>query len=195
MSFQILIDIVLYLEMSVNIADIGPTMAACYTGPTVRKNFVHVWTIADFKNKMEKSKTGKRILSDGFYIGDTEWHLWLYPAGRREEDKGWVSVFIDQKSNKTVTATFDFFTGKLSTGEFIKTCGTSSEKQWVENSGENGWGRNQFVSHEDINNLPLLRDGSFEMISRITVNGANAKTDLDVATEEIYRKEILHGIM
>jgi speckle-type POZ protein len=51
------------------------------------------------------------------------------------------------------------------------------------------WGNGKFVSHEDLNNLPILKDGSFEIISRITVKGANAKTDEEVAKEEIIKKE------
>merc|ERR550519_2600567 len=57
--------------------------------------------------------------------------------------------------------------------------------------GHRGWGLAKFVSHENINDLPILKDGSFELISRITVKGANPKTAVEVATEEITKKEIL----
>ena len=118
--------------MSNTVSDVGPIIASCYTGPNnVTENYVHVWTISDFKNKMEKFKTGERIWCDSFHIVDTEWKLSLDPAGNGQEDRGWVSVYLFQESKKTVTASFDFFTGKLSTGEFIKTM-KGSECQWVE---------------------------------------------------------------
>ena len=76
--------------MSSNIADVGPLMAMFYTGPrNVSKDFVHVWTIADFENKMKKSGGG--IETDIFHIGDTQLRLVLLPNGT-EQYKGLVKV-------------------------------------------------------------------------------------------------------
>ena len=85
-----------------NFSDVGPTMAFCYTGRNnVSENFVHVWTIADFKKKMEIYRPGESIDSDNFHIGDTEWHFRLYPSGLLEGSKG-VTLCLNQVSEKTV---------------------------------------------------------------------------------------------
>merc|ERR1719402_1743996 len=65
-----------------------------------------------------------------------------------------------------------------------------SESQGIELEDGTGFGPTKFVSHEDIKNLPILKDGCFELIARITVNRANAKTDIEVATEKVKEEEI-----
>ena len=73
--------------MSFAIADVGPPTAHCYTGPDDPENFVHVWTIADFENKMKNSGY-VAVVSDNFHIGDTQWRLMLFPNGVDERNKG-----------------------------------------------------------------------------------------------------------
>ena len=166
--------------MSGTIADVGPPTAHCYTGPDDPENFVHVWTIAEFRNKMEKYKLGEEIMSDYFLIGDTKWYLELYPAGCDDDDEGWVGAYLHQESQKTVEVAFRFFTGKAKTGEFAVAEKIANVK-WVEGlvDGEgideafSGWGSPNFVSHEDIVNLEMLSiNGSLELVTRIKFKGA-----------------------
>ena len=150
--------------MASAVGQIGQYMAYCYTGPnTVPDNFVHVWSIEDFRSKMTSYRPGERIRSDSFHIGDTEWRLHLYPAGN-EGYAGWVSVYLHQESEKTVTASYELLTSK-SSGGYVKWC-TAPERQWVEGKlGENectGWGTGNFLSHQEIRNsrangnMPLI---------------------------------------
>ena len=84
----------------INFSDVGPTMAFFHTGPyNVPENFVHVWTIADFKKKMEMYRPGEYFESDNFHIGDTEWHFRLYPMGEEEVAKG-VTMPLHQVSSE-----------------------------------------------------------------------------------------------
>ena len=62
-------------------ADVGPPMASCYTGPEVTEGFVFSWIIADFRDKMRNFKTGKKLESSIFHIGETKWRMELYPSG------------------------------------------------------------------------------------------------------------------
>ena len=179
----------------------SPPTAHCYTGPDDPENFVHVWTIADFRNKMEKYKLGEVITSDEFLIGDTKWYLELYPAGYEDDeydDEGspWVGVYLHQESQKTVEATFWFFTGKTKTGDGgFNVWEEFSKIKWAEGfvDGEDEatcCGTAFFVSHETIGNLDMLSpNGSFELITKIKVKGAIARTGDEIITEELTKRE------
>ena len=57
-------------------------------------------------------------------------------------------------------------------GEFVVK--KHSEKEWVDGkfvgSEHNGVGYGKFVSHIDIENLAILKSGSLELLTRMTVN-------------------------
>ena len=150
-------------------------MAVCYTGPrNISENFGHVWSVADFENKMKNSKTGDLIQSDIFHIGDTKWQLVIFPNGIEGHEKI-ILVALIQMSKKTVTVSWDLFTGKKSTGQFVKMARGSRAKMERE-----VW-EAVVVSHEEINTLPILKDGIFELISNIAVKGPAAETSVELS--------------
>ena len=105
---------------------VSPPNVSCITGqgkdsfvhfPT--ENFIHQWTVTDFRKKMGEFKWGEKIKSDTFQIEDTKWYLWMYPAGKATKDVGWVSVYLHQKSKKSVTVECDIVAGITEEGEFV----------------------------------------------------------------------------
>ena len=171
--------------MSIKIADVGPVVATCYTGQNkVLENFVYVWTIADFKNKMKRCKLGELIKSDVFHIGDTKWYIGLYPAGYHENSKGFVVVCLWQESKKDITVIYEFFTGKKKNGEFIIVSDQVTKKF---EEGHRSVRPIILCSHQKINMISqILRDGSLELISRISVKGAVATI---TTSDEVNKKE------
>ena len=174
---------------SIKVADVGPTTVSCYTTDLDEnesfvyntEEFVHRWTITGFKEKMKKFE---HILSERFQIGNTIWSIVLWPAGVPGK-KGWVAVKLCQLSEKSVKVKFDFLTGISESMEFIKAC--HFEEEWadgyVKGLGELSRFGENFVSHEEINNMPILKDGCLQLITRITISG-------DVMNDPILKEQV-----
>uniref|UniRef100_A0A0K0F3J7 Speckle-type POZ protein-like (inferred by orthology to a human protein) n=1 Tax=Strongyloides venezuelensis TaxID=75913 RepID=A0A0K0F3J7_STRVS len=66
-----------------------------YTNQTDINNFKYKYTIENFSLRPEK--TGEKIISPTFIIGDkerSEWCLLVYPNGDEEDSKGFISVYL-----------------------------------------------------------------------------------------------------
>ena len=66
--------------------------------------------IKDFVRVMEASKPGKVYRSGPFMAGDTLLELLVHPNGYSEDYRGWVSVFLCNRSDKKIYAKVQFKT-------------------------------------------------------------------------------------
>ena len=83
-----------------------------------------------------------------------------------------------------MTVVCDFFTGKQSTGEFAK----KARAEYIEMGTYQCWG-NSLVSHEEIKALPILKNGTFELVSKITVKGPGTETCIEREIKEMVKEE------
>ena len=89
-----------------------------------------------------------------------------------------------EKEPKPVSVVCDFFTGKQSTGEFAK----KARAEDIKLETYQCWGT-PLVSHEEIKALPILKNGTFELVSKITVKGPGAETCVGREMEEMVTEE------
>ena len=71
--------------------------------------------------KRTRKKTGEFIKSDTFSIMASKFNIAVYPSGGRDEDSGFVSVFLFSASDHTVTVDYTFTVGsKVQRGKSIE---------------------------------------------------------------------------
>jgi len=100
--------------------------------------------IKDFIDVMESSKPGKCYETDEFMVKETLMCLLVYPNGYSEEYRGWVGVYVKNRSQAEVI-------DKLK-GQFITDVKTSQidSKEETFPAGQ-AWGFDRYLSHEDAN--------------------------------------------
>ena len=107
------------------------TVYAMAPGVTATADLV----IKDFLDVMKISKPGKCYASDTFMVGDTPMVIEVYPNGHVDERKGFVSVFLDNKSDAKITVKYQFITE-------AKTWNSEREMK-----AKRCWGLPNFLSH------------------------------------------------
>ena len=58
--------------------------------------------IKDFQKKMRCAKVGEYLRTKTMRVNGVELYFRVYPNGERQEDKGWVSVFISNASQEKI---------------------------------------------------------------------------------------------
>ena len=66
--------------------------------------------IKDFPKVMLACKPGKGYASEVFMVGDTPMSIIVYPNGDNDDRKGKVSIFLENKSDASLTVKFKFTT-------------------------------------------------------------------------------------
>ena len=133
-----------------------------------RENGMKYWIdIRDFDKKMNW-RCGKEIYSRQFKIGESVFRINIYPNGNSSENKGHVSVYLQNESSWKVKCSVTFTVkrhAKTTAGYIGK---------------DRGLGLSKFVSHEEMDEVeePLLNeDGGFTL-----------EVDVDLLEEEVRRK-------
>ena len=133
-----------------------------------RENGMKYWIdIRDFDKKMNW-RCGKEIYSRQFKIGESVFRIKIYPNGNSSENKGHVSVYLQNESSWKVKCSVTFTVKR-----HAKTTAGYIEK-------DRGWGLCKFISHEEMDEVeePLLNeDGGFTL-----------EVDVDLLEEEVRRK-------
>ena len=71
--------------------------------------FKFVWKVSDFNDRPEKNK--EFLKSEEFTIkgpGDkvSKWHVELYPKGKHENDKDYISVYLHNNMDENIDAKY-----------------------------------------------------------------------------------------
>jgi speckle-type POZ protein len=109
---------------------------------------------------------GRCIRSAPFSAGGHNWCIHYYPDGNTEDDKDYVSVFLELMSKNTEARSLLEFrlvnqTTGISTSVF--TC------QAVHNATITTWGRKKFMKKDDLETLGYLKDECLEIECDLTV--------------------------
>ena len=134
----------------------------------------HIWTIANFSRKM-KMTNGEKLYSSAFAIMnkdtgiEADWYLTMNPNGSREEDAGFVSLFLHPKGNKDLPK-------KMSFAAIIPCDPSEQPIEWnIEHTFENtsGWGTAKFVSHKKLKDeeFKLLPNDTLTIVCQMIVRG------------------------
>ena len=117
--------------------------------------------IKHFLEVMERSEVGKGYPSDSFMVGDTEMQIVLYPNGKTEDCKGFVSVFLCNNSDKDATAKCQFVT---------------DAKTWTFKDkvpAKKGWVYNKLLTHSKCTEVYMDKD--FVLTANVEVEGEDLK--------------------
>ena len=142
----------------------------------------YTWVIEKFKWRPEK--VGDVISSGNFSVNGpgsqvTEWCLEMYPMGRRDEKKGFVSVYHKSQNIIPVRASFTLYvvTGHNRKECIFRECEEVCDFQPLDCDNGNRWGNTEFI-HEEMFKEPdfLNGDGDLKVVVDLTVYGPE-KTD------------------
>uniref|UniRef100_A0A0N5B6T1 BTB domain-containing protein n=1 Tax=Strongyloides papillosus TaxID=174720 RepID=A0A0N5B6T1_STREA len=160
-----------------------------YTNQTDVNNFKYIYTIENFSLCSEK--TGEKIISPTFVIGSkdrSEWCLSIYPNGRGEKSKEYVSVFLTLLKPEKAKTKYRF--SILNDKEEEKNVKFDTEsKDFVKNEG---WGYPEFVKRDFLLNKSnglLINDKltiicEAEIIDLKTENCDNPETSINISVPQ-----------
>ena len=66
--------------------------------------------IKDFLDVMSAYQPGKSVESDPFMVGDTSMTIRVYPNGNIDENRGHVSIYLNNNSNRDINVKCEFIT-------------------------------------------------------------------------------------
>ena len=142
----------------------------------------YTWVIEQFKWRPEK--VGDVISSGTFSVNGpgsqvTEWCLEMYPMGRREDKKGFVSVYLKSQNDVPVRASFTLYvvTGRNQKKCIFRECEEVCDFQPAGSDNGTRWGNTEFI-HGEMFAVPdfLNGDGDLKVVVDLTVYGPE-KTD------------------
>ena len=138
-------------------------------------------TIKDFVEVMKSSEPGKNYSTDLFIVKETPMVLGVYPNGYKEEDRGWVSVFVRNRSQAEVKIKEQFITD-------VKT-----DDMW-EGSIPAGKmsGVLSFLSHEEV--TEHYKEKDFVVKVKVEMEGDVVKIvgeDVEVKKRKAIAREVL----
>jgi hypothetical protein len=155
--------------------------AWCCSGAPRDANFTYNWSIENFKSVMHTYKCGELIYSSNFEIkvGGKEavWKLRCDPNGTREEDTGYVCLYLCpvNKEAKNATVELDFALVKKD-GSRVSVVNIK-KKDFKEVT--NGWGPSRFISHTMLKSDDSLLPGNcFGICCNILVYGCGSKMEV-----------------
>ena len=97
------------------------------------------FSISNFPDAKKSKKTGEKIESKIFSIMASRFTIGVYPSGGRDEDRGFVSVFLYNVSDHTVKVDFTLTVGSMVLS--VKSSETESKK---------GEGSYQFIETSEV---------------------------------------------
>ena len=124
-----------------------------------------------------KMESGKMIKSDMFTIPimdmPTEWRMWIYPNGHKDDCKGYVTTFVEKTTaTESVIETNLVFTLVDKHGSKVNNT-SKSAKHIFEKKDNLGRGYGKFKSHEELLNLAnVLPDDTITIMCEITIKEA-----------------------
>lgn len=98
--------------------------------------------IFDFGHKMNTWRVGREVRPMPFQVGEAEFSIDIYPNGITKEERGNISVYLNNKNSWDVKVDIEFSFGTKSS-EFV-------DKEIEANTS---WGWPAFCDHEDARNL------------------------------------------
>jgi len=124
-----------------------------FTDDELAIKYDHLWSIANFDTKMTM-ETGQILKSGSFSVNfkgeSTEWSLEMYPNGERDNDKGYVSLFLTIANHNVILEPVEveaFF--YIVNQQGVKN-NSFKFKKLYRNRGD-GYGSKQYIKHSDIN--------------------------------------------
>ena len=147
----------------------------CYTEAEEDVVYDYAWTIEKFSRAAAKYKTGKTMYSDQFSVvvhgRPTKWRLKMYPNGRKEVDKGYVTLFLkdsgrDQPANLRANVRFSV----VDSGGNMTNVKTIDKEYKVLN---HTFGYSKFIKHQVLFERGLLPDDKLTLMCKLTVQGGS----------------------
>ena len=97
-----------------------------------------VFSINNFERAKHIKKVGQLLKSDSFIIGVSKFNLQIYPSGETEEDQGFVSVYLNNASEHSVT------------GKYTMIIGNKVSQQSFELESDEVFGSAKFVKASEV---------------------------------------------
>ena len=167
-----------------------PSWCRITTGDTAEGTFR--FTIDNFKNRPEKPR--ESVSSTGFKMngpGDlkTKWRLDIYPKGRNEVLKDYISLSLINKGQVTVKAEYKL---NIIDGAGMERVTWKSQAKEFDSSthpGKFGWTKPKWLKRDELYACPdLLPDGNLTLQCKITVFGPEkvlSGSDLVTGNDEL----------
>jgi len=119
--------------------------------PTTMK-YDHAWSITNFHRKMSM-EPGQMLKSGTFSVSfkgkPTDWYLEIYPNGKSEVDRGYVSLFL-RKANASEPVEVEAFFYTVTQEGVRKSNRNLGRFQFLYKNMMQGFGYAQFVNHASI---------------------------------------------
>lgn len=147
----------------------------CYTEAEEDIVYDYAWTIERFSRAASNYKPGKTMYSDQFMVTvndkQTRWRLKMYPNGRKEVDKGYVTLFLkdsgrEQPANLRASVKFSV----VDVGGNKTNTKTIDKEYKVLN---HAFGYSKFIKHQalQIPERGLLPDDKLTLLCSISIQG------------------------
>ena len=120
------------------------------------------FVIGGFDKDMEKKKTGEGYISDEFLVTGFPISIAVFPAGRIEDQKGFVSMYLQNRGNKDIAVMFEWQVGTFKGPKVEDVLKVRTFK-----------GKGKFMTHAECKKQ--LKDGVFEVKVNIEVEGVKVK--------------------
>jgi speckle-type POZ protein len=157
----------------------------------------HVLRIHRFTQVREKVANGAAIQSGTFGVGGHDWRVKCYPNGNAEEDRGCISLYLQNASHAK--------TGDAMAGYKLSILDKSWKPSRTRSTDEHhfmgrGWGWDKFMKLEELDKEKHLQDDCLSVLCDVTVDtGLRTEdyTDEVAAAEELTKAPPpfpVHGI-
>ena len=110
-----------------------------------KENAIKYWIDIDKFSKKKNWRSGKEIYSQNFKISESVFAISIYPNGETVDEKGYVSVFLRNKSDHRVKCSAKFILNDHEVGLDVQYYGSDDTR-----------GIGTFVSHYTIEDDNLL---------------------------------------
>jgi len=162
----------------------------------ISNNRIKYWMdILNMKKILNTSRVGREIYSKVFKIGKSEFQIKLYPNGDLEEDKGYFSVYLFNRTNWRVKVSFktcvidddddddeddsdgsNYHDKTKNEIEFVCRFGTA-------NSNSNAYGTRRFLSHQTCREL-ISKKGSLKLLFNLEILEEEVTFSRDLTLEQ-----------
>jgi len=172
----------------------------CKTDILESDKYTFVWRISKFSLRTEKN--GEVMVSDDFTIKGphekiTKWKVELYPKGKREDARGYVSVFLHNNSAEDVVANYVVSTldAKENKQKIFENVMKFRKFGYNGKDGLNGWGSNKAIAIREL--AQHTPDDILTLFFEVTVlgeestNSSENSAEIAALTPNYHQKQLV----
>eukprot|EP00929_Paragymnodinium_shiwhaense_P007459 TRINITY_DN111380_c0_g1_i1.p1 TRINITY_DN111380_c0_g1~~TRINITY_DN111380_c0_g1_i1.p1 ORF type:complete len:365 (+),score=38.87 TRINITY_DN111380_c0_g1_i1:71-1165(+) len=113
---------------------------------------VFCWRIEHFDTK--HYKVGEKLFSPQFSLAGCSWKIYLYPGGRTDAEKDFVSCYLQCETEGKVKTRFNLRTKADAPVDLDNSDDWTVSHMFDKTGGTSGWGFRRLIEHNRIKTLP-----------------------------------------